>query len=113
MDVKTWRAIAARRLLMGRFVQVIEWKTSKIDEVLKFLEEWRQSHPDMGPTRVLLCGDRDNQGSYMNVVEFESYEAAMKNNEDPATQEFAQRLASLADGSPTFHNMDVVTAVER
>ena len=92
---------------MAGFVQIIEWKTSRIDEVEKLQEEWRERFPAMGPTRVLVTADRDNEGSYMTVVEFESYEAAMKNSSDPATSEFAERMAELCDGRPRFHNLDI------
>ncbi len=49
----------------------------------------------------------------MTVVEFPSYEAAMKNNEDPATAEFAERMQSLSDAPPTFRNLDLLKIEER
>ncbi|MDQ1625973.1 MAG: hypothetical protein QOJ49_1471, partial [Actinomycetota bacterium] len=51
--------------------------------------------------------------SYYTMVEFKSYEEAMKNSEDPATSEFAQRMQELSDGPPVFHNLDVVRVEER
>jgi hypothetical protein len=33
---------------------------------------------------------------------------AVKNSESPVTQEFAGRMAALADGSPTFYDLDVI-----
>jgi hypothetical protein len=93
---------------MTGFVQIIEWSTSKIDEVMTLNEEWRDRFPAMGPNRVLLCGDRDETGRFLTVVEFDSYEAAMKNSEDPATSEFAERMAALCDGPPVFHNLNVI-----
>jgi hypothetical protein len=95
------------------FVQIIEWKTSKIEDVEKLNDEWRERFPDMGPTRVLVGADRDNEGTYVTVVEFESYEAAMKNSADPATTEFAERMAELCDGPPTFRDLDVKRTEER
>ena len=92
---------------MSGFVQIIEFRTTKIDELMAFNEEWRQRFPDMGPSRVLVCADRDEQGKFYTLVEFPSYEAAMKNSEDPATTEFAERMAGLCDGPPTFRNLDV------
>jgi len=89
------------------FVQIIEFRTTKIDELMAFNEEWRQRFPDMGPSRVLVCANRDEQGKFYTLVEFPSYEAAMKNSEDPATTEFAERMAGLCDGPPTFRNLDV------
>lgn len=98
---------------MAGFAQIIEWKTSKIDEVKKLNDEWRERFPAMGPTRVLVTADRNNEGSYMTVVEFSSYEEAMKNSADPATSEYADRMAALCDGPPTFHDMDVLQVEDR
>lgn len=98
---------------MAGFVQIIEWKTSKIDEVEKLNDAWRERFPEMGPTRLLVAADRDNEGAYVTVVEFESYEAAMKNSADPATAEFAERMAELCDGPATFRNLDVARTEER
>jgi hypothetical protein len=95
------------------FVQIIEWKTSKIDEVQKLNDEWRERFPAMGPRRVLVGADRNNEGSYMTVVEFSSYEEAMKNSADPATSEFAEQMAVLCDGPPTFYDLDVIRVEDR
>lgn len=39
---------------------------------------------------------------------FDSYDDAMANSDMPTTQEFAQKMMGLADGPPTFYNLDVV-----
>lgn len=98
---------------MSGFVQIIETKTSKLEEMLAFNEEWRQRHTEMGPSRVIVCTDRDNEGTIVSVVEFPSYEAAMKNDDDPATAEFAERMQSLSDGPPTFRNLDLLLIQEQ
>jgi hypothetical protein len=98
---------------MTGFVQIIETKTSKLDAIMAFNQEWRQRHPEMGPSRVLVATDRDSEGTVITVVEFPSYEAAMKNNDDPATQEFAEKMQSLSDGPPTFRNLDLVELQEQ
>jgi hypothetical protein len=67
----------------------------------------------MGPTRVLVAADRDNESSYVTVVEFESYEAAMKNSADPATSEFAARMEELCDGPAVFRNLDLLGLEDR
>lgn len=98
---------------MSEFVQIIEYKTSKADELRQFNEEWRRSHPQMGPRRVLVSADRDNEGTYLSIVEFDSYDEAMKNSEDPETSKYAEKIASLCDGPPIFRNLDVVMTEER
>ena len=90
------------------FVQVIQYRTSKIDEMRKVGDEWEA---DPGPTsarRVVVCQDRDNAGQYFTLAFFDSYEAAMENSASPRTQEMAQRMMGLADGPPSFLNLDVL-----
>lgn len=98
---------------MSGFFQIIEWKTSRYDEVEQLNDEWRKRFPTMGPSRIVVGADRDNAGSYMTVVEFDSYEDAMKNSADPATSEFAEKMGKLCDGPPTFHNLDVKNIEDR
>ncbi len=42
------------------------------------------------------------------IVFFDSYESAMENSNLPETQAFAESLAALLDGPPTFLDLDVV-----
>lgn len=93
---------------MAAFVQLIEFTTSKYDEMEKFNNEWRESHPERGFNWMLLGSDRDKPGSYVTVVSFDSYDAAMKNSEDPVTTEYAEKMSELTDNPPVFRNLDVV-----
>jgi hypothetical protein len=92
------------------FVQIIEFQTSKIDEMRKLDAEWGKKAREQGATarRGVLCEDRDQPGRYFQVVFFDSYESAMKNSELAVTQEFAGKLSALADGPATFHNLNVL-----
>ena len=91
------------------FIQVIEHTTSKIDEIRALAEDFRKNRPEgTGPIRSTVTADRDRPGRYFVIVEFESYESAMKNSEDPATQEFAEKMAALVDAPPVFYNLDVI-----
>lgn len=95
---------------MGGFIQIIEFQTSRIDEIQTLLEEIRHRLDDgqsARPLRGTTTADRDRSGYYLNIVEFDSYEAAMENSNRPETGEFAARLAKLCDGPPTFYNLDV------
>ncbi|MCU1454700.1 MAG: hypothetical protein JWN46_2846 [Acidimicrobiales bacterium] len=94
------------------FVQIIEFRTSKIDEMEKVGDQWEAAAGgDRTAERRVLCEDRDNAGRYFNIVFFDSYEAAMENSNLPATQEFSQKMMALADGEPTFYNLDVIEDV--
>lgn len=37
-----------------------------------------------------------------------AHEEAMENSNLPVTQEFSQKMMALADGPPTFYNVDVI-----
>jgi hypothetical protein len=98
---------------MAGFVQIIQYKTSKYDEMQKLIDKFREDTAGKRTTtRGMACRDRDNAGTFMNIVEFPSYEAAMKNNELPETAALAQEMQKLADGQPTFYNLDLERVME-
>lgn len=91
------------------FVQIIEFRTSKFDEMKAVGDEWEAAAgTDSKARRRVLCRDRDDADRYLNIVFFDSYDEAMQNSELPVTQEYSQRMMALADGAPTFFNLDVV-----
>jgi hypothetical protein len=89
-------------------VQVIQYRTSKIDEMRKIGDEWEGAARSGTARRVLVGADRDDTGQYFTLAFFDSYASAMENSNDPTTQEYSQRMMSLADGPPTFYNLDVI-----
>ena len=93
---------------MAAFVQIIQWKSSRIDEVRKLSDEYRGNRGEGGPTRVQVLADKDNPNTYYTVAEFASAEAAAENSARPDTSEFAAKMAELCDGPPTFHNTEVI-----
>ena len=93
---------------MAGFVQVIEFTSSRIDEIQRMNDEWRETHPQVGPQRITVTADRDRQNTYISIVEFASYDEAMRNSEDPETGKWAEKMAALCDGEPTFRNLDVI-----
>ncbi len=90
------------------FVQIIQFRTSKIDEVRVLGDEYQQKRGGGGPGRVVVCANRDNPGEYLSIVFFDSYEEAMANSDHPATQELSGKMMELGDGPPTFYNLDVL-----
>ena len=91
------------------FVQVIEFRTSKIAEMQDVENEWEKATEGKRKARrTILCADRDNPGHYLNVVFFDSYEAAMQNSAMPETDALSKKMMSFADGPPTFYNLDVI-----
>jgi hypothetical protein len=91
------------------FVQIIEFRTGKIDEMRRLDEQWTERQTaDMTARRGVLCEDRDDPGRYFQVVFFDSYESAMQNSALPITKEFAEKMAALAEGPASFHNLNVI-----
>ena len=94
------------------FVQIIQYETSKFDEMQKIGEEWEAAAAaDSKARRRVLCQDRDHPGRYANIVFFDSHEEAMENSELAVTQEYSQKMMALADGPPSFLNLDVIEDV--
>ncbi len=90
------------------FIQIIEFRTSKIDEMEAVASEWEQATEGKRKAgRRVLCQDRDNPGRYFNIVFFDSYEEAMENSRMPETDTFSRKMMGFADGPPTFYNLDV------
>jgi len=95
------------------FVQIVEFKTSKIDELRKNANDFRAATEGKRTVRrVMVAADRDNPGHHFVIAEFPSYEEAMKNSELPETKEFATKQQTLSDGPPTFYNLDVIEVLE-
>jgi quinol monooxygenase YgiN len=94
---------------MARFVQIIEFQTSRIAEVEELGRPSRTEGATMPTFRgIKATADRDRPGTYLTIVEFDSYESAMENSNRPETSEFAAKMAALCDGPPVFRNLDVM-----
>ena len=95
------------------FIQVIELVTTRPDEVEALVGEWRtQTAGRRTAQRGTFTRDRDQPNTYVQIVEFPSYEDAMANSDLPETATFARRLAELCDGPLMFRNLDVRSVEE-
>ena len=92
---------------MAGFIQIIEYRTSRFDEVKALGEERAHNDPGSLARRVTATENRDKPGTFMTIVEFDSFESAMENSKRPETAEFAEQMQKLCDGPPTFYNLDV------
>lgn len=94
------------------FIQLIEFRTDRIDEFDAKVEAWAASIGANRAVRWSITGaDRDRPGTYVQLVEFPSYEAAMANSADPATSAFADELRALCTGETVFRNLDVRSSI--
>jgi hypothetical protein len=93
---------------MAGFIQIIQYNTSRFDEMEKLYDELQDQREPGTARRGIVAVDRDHPNQYLSVVEFDSYESAMENSNRPETSEFASRMAALCDGPATFYNLDVL-----
>jgi len=91
-----------------KFIQIIEYTTTKPDEAQAVLDEYlAATEGKRADARGTVTRDRDKPNTYVQIVEFPSYEVAMTNSEDPETKTMAEKMMKIADGPPIFRNLDV------
>ncbi len=91
------------------FVQVIDYETSRFDEMNALIDRYtEQTSGRRTVTHTMIGRDRDAGTHYVDLVEFPSYEEAMKNSRLPETDLMFQEMVALCEGMPTFMNLDVV-----
>ncbi|MFJ5777164.1 hypothetical protein [Streptomyces sp. NPDC093094] len=83
-----------------KFVQIIGFETDRLDEMERLLQETAQHMGDKqgGPARRTLLKDRDNPNRHYTLIEFDSYEEAMRNSDDPETTKVSEQPAALGTG---------------
>ncbi len=93
----------------GRYLQVIELRTDRFDDLERLHDQWlADTVGERTVAQEWVCRDRDSDDTYVIIVEFPSAEAAQVNNDLPATSRIAEGMAKLAQGEPTFRNLDLV-----
>lgn len=91
------------------FVQVIDCRTSHPDEMNRLLDSWAEAtQGKRTATHAIMGQDRADPSHVVDIVEFPSYEEAMKNSNLPETDRIFQEMVALCDGMPSFTDLDVV-----
>ena len=91
------------------FIQIIEVKTSKIDEMRALDDEWEKATEGRRTARrSIVTTDRNEPDQVRIIVFFDSYESAMENSNLPETAVFAEKWAALSEGPPRFLDLDIV-----
>ncbi len=91
------------------FIQIIQGKCSRQDELRKLSGEWVEQ---VGPKAEGWLGGTygfTDDGTFFGVVRFEDREKAMANSDRPEQGEWAERMGALFDGPVEFHDSDDVT----
>jgi hypothetical protein len=93
------------------FIQVIQGKCTRQDELRAMAESWRR---DLGGGAVGWLGGTygfTDDDHFIGIVRFESREAAMANSRRPEQSAWAERMMGLMDGPVEFHDCDDVTLI--
>ncbi|MDG9710100.1 hypothetical protein [Streptomyces sp. DH10] len=93
-----------------KFVQIIDFETERMDEMERIFGEAERRFTGRpgGPTQRMLLKDRDNPRRYLALIEFDSFEEAMRNSNDPETGRMAEQLGELCIGERKYTNCDLV-----
>ena len=91
------------------FIQIIECRTSKVDELTELEREWEKATEGKRTLRrSIITRDRNDPDRYLVLAFFDSYDSAMVNSNLAETGEFGQKQAALLDGPMVFTDLDVV-----
>ncbi|GAA2308686.1 hypothetical protein AB0C84_23390 [Actinomadura sp. NPDC048955] len=91
------------------FVQIIDYRTDRQNELEGLFDEWaKASEGKRTATHELHTKDRQDASHYVDIVEFPSYEEAMRNSDLPETRRIAGEMEALCTDGPRFLNLEVV-----
>ena len=91
------------------FIQVMEYETTHPREMDALMDEWiAATEGKRTATHDVHTQDRDHPGRYVDIIEFPSYEMAMRNSELPETQRIASKMQELCESDVRFMNLDVL-----
>jgi hypothetical protein len=97
-----------------RYIQLIEFDSSHpVEEIKHALDDWLAATRGKRTLRMaIVAADHERPNHYWELLEFPSEEEANRSSELAATMAAYVRWASLLDGEPAFHNLDVVEHVD-
>ncbi|MEU8799666.1 hypothetical protein [Spirillospora sp. NPDC048819] len=91
------------------FVQIIEYETNRPDELDALFDEWATTtEGKRTASHETHTRDHDNPAHFVDIVEFPSYEAAMRNNDLAETRHIAAEIQARCTNGPRFMNLDVM-----
>ncbi|OIJ99140.1 ester cyclase [Streptomyces colonosanans] len=91
------------------FVRLIDCRTRRFDEMNRIMETWvEQTRGKRTATHSVIGKDRSDASHFIEIVEFPSYEEAMRNSHLPESEKIFRDMVALCDEMPTFTDLDVV-----
>ncbi len=93
---------------MPGFVQVMEFDSTNIEGLEDVSNRMHEEiGSDVPTSKATVTSDRERPGHFVVIVEFESYDEAMKLSNDPRMAKYAEEMNALADGPIKYYNLDV------
>ncbi|MEU9078224.1 ester cyclase [Kitasatospora sp. NPDC004745] len=91
------------------FVQIIDCRTDRLDDLNRLMDSWaEQTRGRRTAGHAVVATDRADSKHVVEIVEFASYEEAMRNSGLPETDRIFREMVALCDAPPTFTDLDVV-----
>lgn len=92
-----------------KYLQIIEYRTRHADQLSAIMDQWmEETEGRRTALRSVMLTDRDQADTFVMVVEFSSYDDAMRNSALPETGKYAEQISALCESPPVFHNLDVL-----
>jgi quinol monooxygenase YgiN len=92
-----------------KFVQLIEMRTTHIDELRKLEEEWEKATEGKRTLRrSIVARDRHDPDRHIVIAFFDDYDSAMVNSNLPETTEFGRKQEQLLDAPIAFTDLDIL-----
>ena len=89
-----------------KFLQIMEFQGSPEDAEKALQHYIEKADGHSYARKATICVDRDNAGTVIQLIEFDSWDEAQKNNELEITEEDNQETEQTF-GEVTFRNLDV------
>ncbi|MGW3242826.1 ester cyclase [Streptomyces sp. NPDC001070] len=91
------------------FVQIIDCRTSRYDDMNRLMDTWIEATKGKRTATHSMVGrDRSGADHLVEIVEFPSYEEAMRNSTLPETNRIFEEMVALCEEAPTFTDLDVL-----
>ena len=94
-----------------RFIQLMEFEATREQAETEIEGYIAAAGSETTVRRVTLCEDRDEPGTLVQIVEFDSYEDATVNNELEVTEERSAEVQQDT-GGVGFRNLDAFRTYE-
>lgn len=90
------------------FIQVIEGKSSRENELRALADSWEEQSGADAPGWLGGTYGVTDDDEFIGVIRFASRDEAMANSARPETSAFAEKMSALMDGPVQFHDCDDV-----